>query len=88
MLYDDDVKKRLRRIEGQVRGVLRMMEENQDCKEVVAQLSAIRSATERATSYILVHNLEHCLREEMAKGKDADTKKILEDAMSLMIRSR
>lgn len=88
MIYGEDVKKRLRRIEGQIRGVLRMMEEEKDCKEVIAQLSAIRSAADRAMSYILAHNLEQCLREELEKGENADTKKLLEEAVSLMIRSR
>ncbi|WP_044640161.1 metal-sensitive transcriptional regulator [Risungbinella massiliensis] len=88
MIYDDDVKKRLRRIEGQVRGVLRMMEEQKDCKEVISQLSAIRSASDRTISYILTHNLEQCLREEFQKGEAADTKKILKEAMDLMVRSR
>lgn len=88
MLYDDNVKRRLRRIEGQIRGVLHMMEENKECKEVISQLSAIRSAADRSISYILAHNLEHCLRKELEKGENADTKKLLEEAMNLMVRSR
>ncbi|MBH8609069.1 metal-sensitive transcriptional regulator [Thermoactinomyces sp. CICC 10521] len=88
MLYDDSVKKRLRRIEGQVRGVLRMMGEEKDCKEVVSQLSAIRSAVDRSIAYILTHNLEQCLREEMEKGENANTKKLLEEAINLMVRSK
>ncbi|WP_028775784.1 metal-sensitive transcriptional regulator [Shimazuella kribbensis] len=88
MIYDDDVKKRLRRIEGQARGVLRMMDEEKDCKEVVSQLSAIRSAVDRSITYIVTHNLEACLREELAKGDNASTKKLLEEAMNLMVRSK
>ncbi|RAL24209.1 metal-sensitive transcriptional regulator [Thermoflavimicrobium daqui] len=88
MIYDDNVKKRLRRIEGQVRGVLRMMDEDQDCKDVVSQLSAIRSAVDRSITYIVTHNLEHCLREEIEKGENADTKKLLKEAMNLMLRSK
>ncbi|SFS69242.1 metal-sensitive transcriptional regulator [Marininema halotolerans] len=87
MEYNDDVKKRLRRIEGQVRGVLRMIEEEKDCKDVVSQLSAIRSAVDRSLTYIVTHNLEQCLREELAKGEDAQTEKLLQEAMSLMVRS-
>ncbi|MBA4601776.1 metal-sensitive transcriptional regulator [Thermoactinomyces mirandus] len=86
--YDDNVKKRLRRIEGQVRGVLRMMEEQKDCKEVVSQLSAVRSAVDRAIAYILTHNLEQCLREELNKGENADTERLLKEAMNLLIKSR
>lgn len=86
--YDDSVKKRLRRIEGQVRGVLRMMEEQKDCKEVVSQLSAVRTAVDRSIAYILTHNLEQCLREEMIKGENADTEKLLKEAMNLLVKSR
>lgn len=88
MIYDDNVKKRLRRIEGQVRGVLRMMEEDKDCKDVVSQLSAIRSAVDRSLTYIVTHNLEQCLREELKKGENTSTKKLLDEAMHLMLRSR
>lgn len=86
--YDDSVKKRLRRIEGQVRGVLRMMEEQKDCKEVVSQLSAVRSAVDRSIAYVLTHNLEKCLREEMKKGENADTERLLKEAMNLLVKSR
>jgi DNA-binding FrmR family transcriptional regulator len=43
--YSDELKTRLRRIEGQVRGVLRLMDEGQSCKDVVSQLSAVRNAS-------------------------------------------
>ncbi|AUS08802.1 metal-sensitive transcriptional regulator [Laceyella sacchari] len=88
MTYDDDVKVRLRRIEGQVRGVLRMMDEDKDCKDVVSQLSAIRSAVDRSIAYILTNNLEQCLRKELEKGQNADTTKLLKEAMNLLIKTR
>lgn len=44
MEYNQHVKNRLRRIEGQVKGVLNMMEQGKDCREIVTQLSAARSA--------------------------------------------
>ncbi|MBS7345477.1 MAG: metal-sensing transcriptional repressor, partial [Caryophanon sp.] len=47
MQYDAKVTARMKKIEGQLRGVLRMMEEEKDCKEVITQLSAIRSAVDR-----------------------------------------
>ena len=45
----EDLLKRLRRIEGQVRGVARMVEEDRDCREVLQQLSAIRSAANQVS---------------------------------------
>lgn len=88
MHYDDDVKKRLRRIEGQVRGVLRMMDEVKNCKDVVSQLSAIRSAVDRSIAYIVTHNLEYCLRKELEKGEKANTEDHLEEAINLMVESK
>jgi DNA-binding FrmR family transcriptional regulator len=86
MKYDDDVKRRLKRIEGQVRGVLNMMEENKDCKDVVGQLSAIRSATDKAIAYIVAVNLEQCLVEQMKQGQE--TGQVVKQAVDLLIKSR
>jgi DNA-binding FrmR family transcriptional regulator len=79
---------RLRRIEGQIRGVLRMMEEGKDCKDVVVQMSAIRSAVDRAIAVIVCDNLEECLREEIAKGESGDTKRLVLEAVDLLVKSR
>ena len=43
MDYSDQVKNRVKRIEGQLRGILRMMEEEKDCKDVITQLSAAKN---------------------------------------------
>lgn len=86
MTYDDDVKKRLRRVEGQVRGVLKMMEEQKDCKDVVSQLSAIRSAVDKAMAYIVAVNLEQCILQERERGKD--TGPLVQEAVALLIKSR
>lgn len=86
MKYDEDVKLRLRRVEGQVRGVLRMMEEEKSCKEVVSQLSAVRSAVDKAIAYIVAVNLEQCILEERNSGRD--TGKLVQEAVELLIKSR
>jgi DNA-binding FrmR family transcriptional regulator len=86
MKYDEDVMRRLKRIEGQIRGVMRMMEEDQDCKDVVTQLSAIRSATDKALAYIVATNLEKCVLEDVKLGKDS--KKMVHEAVELLLKSR
>lgn len=86
MQYDDDVKKRLRRMEGQIRGVLKMMEEEQDCKDVVSQISAVRSAADKAIAYIVSVNLEQCILKEKEAGRD--TSKVVKQAVDLLIKSR
>jgi DNA-binding FrmR family transcriptional regulator len=87
MIYDSQIKNRLKRVEGQVRGVLKMMEEEKDCKDVVAQLSAVRNAIDRAIAVIVSTNLEHCIRQEMEKG-NRDSEKLIKEAVNLLVKSR
>jgi len=84
--YNDEMKKRLRRIEGQVRGVLRLMEEGKSCKEVVSQLSAVRNGADKAIAHIVAENLQYCLLEEQGNGND--TNKIVQEAIELLVKSR
>lgn len=84
--YNDELKKRLRRIEGQVRGVLRLMDEGKSCKEVVSQLSAVRNASDKAIAQIVAENLQQCLLEEQAAGRD--TSKLVQEAIELLVKSR
>ncbi|MFC3886214.1 metal-sensitive transcriptional regulator [Bacillus songklensis] len=86
MNYTDQTKNRLKRIEGQVRGVLRMMEEEKNCKDVVTQLSAVRSAVDRTIAQIVALNLEQCLIEKQEAGED--TSKVVEEAIQLLVKSR
>ncbi|WP_438448876.1 metal-sensing transcriptional repressor [Gorillibacterium sp. sgz5001074] len=83
--FDDDVKKRLKRIEGQVRGVLKMMEEDEACKDVVSQLAAVRSAVDKTIAYVVATNLEKNILEEKA-GKNSS--KLVKDAVELFIKSK
>lgn len=86
MLHADAIKNRLKRVEGQVRGVLRMMEEEKECKELITQLTAIRSAVDKSIAVIVANNLEQCMLENQANGKDS--KKLVEEAVQLLVKSR
>ncbi|MFC4024537.1 metal-sensitive transcriptional regulator [Oceanobacillus longus] len=86
MNYDEKVMNRMKRIEGQIRGVLKMMEEEKDCKEVVTQLSAAKSALDRTSALIVSKNLEQCIREEQANGESAES--VINEAVNLLVRSR
>lgn len=86
MEYNQHVKNRLRRIEGQVKGVLNMMEQGKDCREIVTQLSAARSAIDRAMGVIVSTNLEQCVRESMQQGKG--TENLVKEAVELLVKSR
>lgn len=86
MLHADAIKNRLKRVEGQVRGVLRMMEEEKECKELITQLTAIRSAVDKSIAVIVANNLEQCMLENQANG--IDSKKLVEEAVQLLVKSR
>lgn len=60
----DDVMLRLRRIEGQVRGVQRMVEDGRDCRDIVTQVAAIRSALSSVSSVVLQCYAHNCLEGE------------------------
>lgn len=70
MRIDDDVVRgvlnRLRRAEGQLRAVIRMVEEGRDCREVLTQLAAVSRALDRAGFAIIASGLEQCI----AAGED------------------
>lgn len=53
---------RLRRIEGQIRGLQRMLEEGQDCEAILTQLMAARAALDKAGLFIVERHLDECLR--------------------------
>jgi len=60
---NDDVIKRLRRLEGQIRGVQRMVEEGQDCRDVITQLSACKAALDRVGYRLVVSGMRYCATE-------------------------
>jgi len=57
----DDLSKRLRRLEGQVRGVQKMLEEDRDCRDIVQQLAAVRSAAHQASLVLVRSFAAECL---------------------------
>ena len=58
----DEILMRLRRIEGQIRGLQRMIEEGQDCEAILTQLMAARAALDKAGLFIVERHLGDCLR--------------------------
>ncbi len=71
----EKIQNRLRRIEGQVRGVQRMVNEETYCVDVLTQISSIVSAMERVGAILLKDHVEHCVRESIEKGGlEADEK--------------
>jgi len=86
-MVKEDMQKRLKRIEGQVRGVQKMIDEDRDCHEVVQQMMAIRSALQGATTVFLKDYASDCLMNMNAD--DPATREILvNDLIGLLEKGR
>jgi CsoR family transcriptional regulator, copper-sensing transcriptional repressor len=70
----DDVLRRLRRIEGQARGLQRMVEEEQYCIDILTQVSAMTKALQAVSLNLLDDHLAHCVRDAVRSDVDADEK--------------
>jgi DNA-binding FrmR family transcriptional regulator len=86
MEYNQQTKNRLKRVEGQVRGILKMMEENKDCEKVINQLSAVSSAIDHTIGVIVSENLKICLLEQIVSGDQSVD--LVKNAVNLLIKSR
>jgi CsoR family transcriptional regulator, copper-sensing transcriptional repressor len=85
----DNYAKRLRRIEGQVRGIARMIEEDKYCIDVLTQISAANSALRSVALNLLDEHLGHCVTHAVAEGGDEAEEKLAEAsaAIARLVRS-
>jgi DNA-binding FrmR family transcriptional regulator len=85
----DDYLRRLRRIEGQVRGLQKMIEEDKYCIDILTQVSAATRALQSVALGLLEEHLSHCVSDAVAAGgKEADLKvKEASDAIARLVRS-
>jgi DNA-binding FrmR family transcriptional regulator len=87
----DDIKtscaKRLTRIEGQVRGISRMVDEDRYCIDVVTQIAAVRAALRRVEEEILRDHVSHCVEHAIASGDKADQRRKIEELMAVVSRA-
>lgn len=81
------VKKRLGRIEGQVRGLTRMVEEDRYCIDVVTQIAAVRAALRRAEEEILKDHVAHCVEHAIRSGDKADQRRKIAELMAVVGRA-
>jgi DNA-binding FrmR family transcriptional regulator len=81
------VLKRLQRIEGQVRGLGRMVESDRYCIDVVTQISAVRAALRRAEEEILRDHVAHCVEHAIASGDKLDQRKKITEIMDVLGRA-
>ena len=79
--------KRLSRIEGQVRGLGRMIDEDRYCIDIVTQLSAVRAALRRVEEEVLHDHVAHCVEHAIASGNAGEQRRKVAELMDVLARS-
>ena len=79
--------KRLSRIEGQVRGLSRMVDEDRYCIDIVTQIAAVRAALRRLEEEILRDHVGHCVEHAIASGNKAEQRQKIEELMAVVSRA-
>jgi CsoR family transcriptional regulator, copper-sensing transcriptional repressor len=79
--------KRLNRIEGQVRGLSRMVSEDRYCIDVVTQISAVRAALRRVEEEILRDHVAHCVEHAIVSGNKAEQRRKIAELMDVVGRA-
>lgn len=89
-VIDEETKRRalarLNRIEGQVQGVQRMVEEEKYCVDILMQISAIQGALEQVRKILLGRHIESCVAEAMASGREGVRQKKIEELLEVFSR--
>jgi DNA-binding FrmR family transcriptional regulator len=81
------VLKRLSRIEGQVRGLARMVEQDRYCIDIVTQIGAVRAALRRAEEEILRDHIAHCVEHAIVSGNAAEQRRKINELMDVLGRA-
>ncbi len=79
--------KRLNRIEGQVRGLARMVEDDRYCIDIVTQISAVRAALRRLEEEVLRDHVAHCVREAIESGDQAEQHRKVAELIDVLGRA-
>src|SRR3954471_3799675 len=82
----DELQTRLRRIEGQVRGVERMVDEERYCIDVITQIAAVQAALDKVALGLLDDHARHCVVEGEAEGSPAELTDELMGAVGRLLR--
>ena len=80
------VRKKLNRIEGQVRGIAKMVDEDRYCIDVITQIDAVQAALSRVEHDILRDHVAHCVEHAIASGNKTDQRRKVAELMDLLER--
>jgi DNA-binding FrmR family transcriptional regulator len=81
------VQKRLGRIEGQVRGLSKMVDDDRYCIDIVTQISAVRAALRRVEEEVLRDHVAHCVEHAITSGNKADQREKIAELIDVIGRS-
>ena len=79
---------RLRRIEGQVRGLQRMIQEERYCVDILTQVRSVRAALARVSDSVLKRHLNHCVAHALTSGNRAEKEAKLQEVLTVIERAR
>ena len=79
--------KRLKRIEGQVRGLSRMVEQDRYCIDIVTQIAAVRAALRRVEEEVLRDHVAHCVEHAVASGSKTEQRRKIAELMDVLSRA-
>lgn len=79
--------KRLQRIEGQVRGLIRMVEDDRYCIDIITQISAARAALRKVEEEVLRDHVAHCVEHAIASGNKAEQRRKVAELMEVLGRT-
>ena len=82
------IRKRLGRIEGQVRGLSRMVDEDRYCIDIVTQIAAVRAALGRVEDELLRDHVGHCVEHAIASGDKTDQRRKIAELMDVFSRAK
>jgi len=75
---------RLRRIEGQIRGLQRMVDDDRYCPDILVQLSSVQEALRAVSQALMRNHLKHCVTQAVRKGRKADAEAKYDELMELI----
>ena len=81
------VQKRLGRIEGQVRGLSKMVDEDRYCIDIVTQISAVRAALRRVEEEVLRDHVAHCVEHAIASGDKGEQRRKVNELIEVLSRA-
>lgn len=80
----NQLKNRLRRADGQLQGILKMVDEGRECQDILTQLAAVRSGVERMMGVVVAENVKQCIAEDQLT---ADQQAELQTALDLVVKT-